>query len=115
MREVLSRIAQLPPEQRELALKQLMILSGLRGIDRFVRREAQRMPSEINFLDNVILAPAVRQGMREGRLSIIRRQLTRQFGQIPEWVEARLSTSSSEQLDKLSDRLLDASRLEDIF
>jgi predicted transposase YdaD len=120
---VLSRIAQLPPDQRPLALQQLMILSGLRGLEEFVRKEAQHMPLEINLLENTVIGPALRQGMeqgmkqgmQEGRLSIIRRMLTHRFGQLPEWVEPRLSALSGERLEELSDRLLDARRLEDLF
>jgi Domain of unknown function (DUF4351) len=115
IREVLSRIAQLPPDQQPLALQQLVILSGLRRLGKYVREEVQRMPLEINLFENEIIGPALRQGMREGRLSIIRRQLRHRFGQFPEWVELRLSALSEEQLEELSDRLLDARRLEDLF
>ena len=119
VREVLSRIAQLPSDQRPLALQQLMILSGLRGLEEFVRKEVQHMPLEINLLENAVIGPALRQGieqgLREGRLSIIRRMLTHRFGQLPEWVEPRLSILSGEQLEDFSDRLLDTQRLEDLF
>lgn len=114
-REVLRRIVQLAQDQQALALQQLMILSGLRRLEDFVRKEAQHMPLEINLLDNAVIGPAIRQGMREGSLSIIRRQLKHRFGQLPEWVEPRLTALSFEQLEELSDRLLDAARLEDLF
>ena len=77
------------------------------------------MPLEINLLENTVIGPALRQGMeqgmQEGRLSIIRRMLTHRFGQLPEWVEPRLSALSGERLEELSDRLLDTRRLEDLF
>jgi Domain of unknown function (DUF4351) len=81
------------------------------------------MPLEINLFENEIIGPALRQGLeqgrheglREGRLSIIRRQLKHRFGQLPEWVEPRLSALSGEQLEEFSDRLLDVRRLEDLF
>jgi hypothetical protein len=73
------------------------------------------MPLEINLLENTVIGPALRQGMQEGRLSIIRHMLTHRFGQLPEWVEPRLSALSGERLEELSDRLLDARRLEDLF
>lgn len=119
VREVLSRIAQLPPDQQRLALQHLMILSGLRGLNQVVQEEAQHMPIEIDFLNNVILAPAFKQGMeqglREGRLSIVERLLMNRFGPLPEWVGLYLKALSGEQLEMLSDRLLDAPSLESLF
>ncbi|MBV9037145.1 MAG: DUF4351 domain-containing protein, partial [Acidobacteriaceae bacterium] len=120
-REVLGRIAQLPLEQRPLALQQLVLLSGLRGLDAFVQQEAQQMPILIDPMENAILGPAIRkgleqgmqqglqqgkaEGLQEGRLSIIRHQVKHRFGSVPEWVEARLHTLSGEQLEEVSDRL----------
>ncbi|MBV9225217.1 MAG: DUF4351 domain-containing protein [Acidobacteriaceae bacterium] len=134
-REVLGRIAQLPLEQRPLALQQLVLLSGLRGLDAFVQQEAQQMPILIDPMENAILGPAIRkgleqgmqqglqqglqqgkaEGLQEGRLSIIHRLVKHRFGSVPEWVEVRLHALSGEQLEEVSDRLLNAQRFEDLF
>lgn len=55
------------------------------------------------------------EGLQEGRLSIIHRLVKHRFGSVPEWVEARLYALSGEQLEELSDRLLDVQHLEDLF
>ena len=110
-REVLVRIAQSPPEQRAVALSQFMLISGLRGLENFVKKEAQRMPILTDILDHKVIGPA----FNDGRLSIIRRQITHCFGQIPDWVEARLQTLSRDEIEPLADRILDAQRLQDLF
>lgn len=69
------------------------------------------MPVVIDLLDNAIIGPA----FNDGRLSIIQRQITHRFGQIPDWVEARLKMLSRAEFDPLADRILDARRLEDLF
>ena len=41
--------------------------------------------------------------------------MTRRFGELPAWVETRLRDASPEQLEIWAERLLEASRLEEIF
>jgi hypothetical protein len=41
--------------------------------------------------------------------------LTRRFGELPAWAETRLSEAPPEQLEAWSERLLEASRLEEVF
>ena len=115
VREVLSRIAQLPADQRKLALEQLMILSGLRRLGKFVHEEIERMPIEINLYEHEIIGPMLRKEHQDGSISVIRHILSRRFGPLPEWVENRLKELSDVELLNLSDRVLEAVRLEDIF
>jgi hypothetical protein len=46
---------------------------------------------------------------------VLRRILKKRFGRIPKWAEARLVSLSASELDQLADRVLDASRLEELF
>ncbi|MBV9305147.1 MAG: DUF4351 domain-containing protein [Acidobacteriaceae bacterium] len=93
------------------------------------------MPILIDPMENAILGPAIRkgleqgmqqglqqglqqgkaEGLQEGRLSIIHRLVKHRFGSVPEWVEVRLHALSGEQLEEVSDRLLNAQRFEDLF
>ncbi len=61
----------------------------------------------------------IREGRREGRLeearAILRRQLSRRFGTLPEWAELRLSGATTSELEDWSERLLDAPNLESVF
>ena len=40
------------------------------------------------------------QGLREGEARMLRRQLQRRFGELPDWVPARLSNAEPEQLER---------------
>ena len=56
-----------------------------------------------------------RVGMKHGKTAVLKRQLTRRFGELPERETRRLEAASSEELDLWSDRVLDAERLEEVF
>jgi hypothetical protein len=77
------------------------------------------MPILNDIMDHKVLGPAIRQGRQEGLLEgqqgVLRRILKKRFGQIPKWAEARLVSLSASDLDQLADRVLDASRLEELF
>lgn len=59
------------------------------------------------------------EGRQEGRqaeaVRLLQRQLTRRFGVLPAWAEARLLQADTETLESWAERLLDAPRLEDVF
>lgn len=59
----------------------------------------------------------VQQGLRLGESLLLQRQLSRRFGILPAWVEARLSEAEPEQLEAWGERILDADAktLEAIF
>ena len=51
----------------------------------------------------------------QGEAQILRRQLTRRFGPLPDWVEAKLSEASTDTLELWADRILDAATFEEVF
>ena len=55
------------------------------------------------------------EGRLEGEALVLQRQLTRRFGSLPEWAQQRLRSASSEELETWADRVLDATRLEEVF
>ncbi len=58
------------------------------------------------------------EGRQEGRAGIqriLRHQLQRKFGELPEWTEARLDSATLENLESWGERILDAVILEDVF
>ena len=60
-------------------------------------------------------AEGMQIGMLEGEAAIIKRQLIRRFGALPESFQARLKSGTSEQLETWAERLLEASTLADVF
>ncbi|QXP84031.1 DUF4351 domain-containing protein [Methylococcus sp. Mc7] len=57
----------------------------------------------------------LQQGIALGEITLLRRQLTRRFGPLPAWAEARLAQASTEQCEAWADRLLDAGSLEAVL
>ena len=59
------------------------------------------------------------EGRQEGRLEgerrVLQRQLTRRFGELPDWVAERLETASAEQLEAWADDILTAGSPEELF
>ena len=53
--------------------------------------------------------------IHQGESQILRRQLTRRFGPLPDWAEAKLTQASTDQLEHWADRILDAESLETVF
>jgi hypothetical protein len=56
-----------------------------------------------------------RKGERKGELAILRRLFEKRFGAIPSWVEDRLASRSTLELEDLSVRVLDAQSIEDLL
>ncbi len=81
------------------------------------------MPILNSILDHQVIGPAIRQGRQEGwqegrqegRQEILRLMLEKRFGSLPAWVEARLRSLSASDLDGIAVRILDATRLEELF
>jgi len=57
----------------------------------------------------------LQQGLRQGEAQVLRRQLTRRFGALPEWAEERLTQAEPTQLEIWADRVLDADSLDAVF
>ena len=81
------------------------------------------MPVYIDILENKVLGREFKKGLQEGRqegrqegeLAILRRQIERRFGSLPSWAEQRLAGASTEQLEELATRVLDAASLEELL
>jgi len=124
VRRIVAKIAVLAGAERETALKQLVILSGLRSlVATAVEKEIQKVPIFIDIMEHALLGPPFKKGLaegrqegkREGELTILRRLIEKRFGAIPHWAEERLANRSTVELEDLSVRLLDAQNIEDLL
>jgi hypothetical protein len=123
VRQILARIASLDEPARHAAFAQFLIISGLRRLGQTIKEEAQKMPIMNDILDHDLLGPAILQGRQEGRQEgrkegqqeLLRLQLERRFGRIPDWAEARLASLPAAELDDVAIRVLDASSFEELF
>ena len=87
IRRILERIATLKGGRRDEVFKKLMILAGLRRLDDSICTEVKHMPILDDIMDHGVIGPAIREGMRKGRLegvqqgelTILRRQLDKRL------------------------------------
>ncbi len=54
-------------------------------------------------------------GKAEGKADTLRRLLARRFGQVPEAIARRIEAGALEDLDRWTDRILDAASIDDVF
>ncbi|HEY6331285.1 MAG TPA: DUF4351 domain-containing protein [Blastocatellia bacterium] len=114
-RQILKKIGESKLSERETALRQLLIIAGLRGLEQTVEEEARKVPVLNDILENKVLGREYKRGIAEGKqegrlegeLTLLRRQLQSRFGAFPSWVEARLAKSSSSDIEIFGTRLLD--------
>ncbi len=57
----------------------------------------------------------IKKGLLAGKSGVLKRLLGQRFGELPEWADRRLAEADVDELDHLSDRILDAERLVDVF
>jgi hypothetical protein len=107
-------MAQVEHEPVAQAMDRLRELSADKEARRmaFVRERARR--DEVSAL-RYTRQEGLAEGIEKGESTILRRQLTRRFGPLPEWPEQRLQSASSEQLEAWADAVLDARSLEEVF
>ena len=127
IRQILEGIATLEAGERADALRQLLILSGLRGLTSKIEREAQEMPVFGDLLDNKVffreykkgldkgIEQGLEKGIEKGEAKLLRRLIEHRFKRIPKWAEARLADATPGQIEAWGQRLLDASTLREIF
>jgi flagellar biosynthesis/type III secretory pathway protein FliH len=102
-------------------MDQLAILAGLRRLGHLVQEEINRMPITASLADHDLFGPVFKKGLQEGRqeglhegeLLVLRRQIITRFGAIPAALEERLERCSTRELEDLSVRVLDAQSLDD--
>lgn len=69
------------------------------------------MPILADIRDHKVFGRAFKEGM----LTILRLLAEKRFGAIPGWAEERLSGMSAAELDAVSDRVFDATSLEELL
>ncbi len=83
-----------------------------------LRRVATAVLSEGNLMMTIAdewVQEGIEKGIPIGETLLLRRQLTRRFGPVPGWVEAKLAGAEPAQLELWGERLLDAPSLEAVF
>jgi hypothetical protein len=119
VRRIMARIAGLAAAERETALAQLVILAGLRHLSQVVERETRNMPIDLDIRDHEVLGPmfvaAEQKGRQEGEFAVLRRQIEKRFGPMPDWARKHLAALPASALEDLSERVLDAKSVEELL
>ena len=115
IREVLKRIAVLPPKGRADALEKLVILAGLRKLEAQVKKEVEEMAISVDVMENVFLRDIFGKGEQQGEAKMLSRQLQRRFGDVPAWTREKIAKADLSTLEEWSLRFVDAQSLEDVF
>ncbi len=131
LREIVKRVMQLPPPQRQRVLTQMAILSGLRAASGRLKMEVNSMAHGLTIDENVFLRDirdaALARGREEGKLEgklegraegmmqVLRGQMRSKFGSLPRWADARLKSATAAQAETWAQKLLTADTLEGVL
>jgi predicted transposase YdaD len=137
--QILHQIVALPAGEQREAILQLLLLSGLRGLERVVQQEVATMPIEIDIHENSFLEGIFQQGCQqghqqghqEGHLQGQRQGqqqgyeqharktlllgLERKFGPVSADLRTRIEASDLADLDRWILNLLTADAITDVF
>lgn len=121
--QILSSIAKLEGPDRDGALAQFLILSGLRKLSADISRQVSQMPILNDIMDHEVLGPVLQKGLEQGieqgthqsHVTLLRRLIEKRFGLLSPATAQRLSQLSTAQLESLADRILDAPTLDSLL
>jgi hypothetical protein len=115
VRRILGRIAASDPARRATALKELMILAGLRNLGTLIEREMERMPILDDIMDHEVIGRDRKRFMAEGERIVILSLVAERFGPVPAWARERIEILVAPELEQLALRLLKVQTLEELF
>ena len=127
IRRILQRIATATPDQRNVAMAELMLLAGLRQLKMIMKKELEQMSILIDINRHTIFGPIHREGLKEG-LEKGREEgreegarlfaadlLTQRFGKLPPAQAKRILSMNQAELATLRTRIFEARSLKDLF
>lgn len=116
---ILRQILELPAGEQREALLQLLIVSGLRGLNTVVEQEVKTMPFEIDIHENTFLEGIYQRGLQEGKQentrSLLLRGLELKFGPVSTDIRARVDSADLPTLDRWYSNFVPATTLDDVF
>ena len=110
---------QLKGLEKEMSMRYVTSIERLgiqKGLEQGIERGLQRgMQQGIERGMQQGIERGMQQGLRQGRSHLLHRMLTRRFNPLPAWVDDRLEGADPEQLELWADRLMEASKIEEVF
>jgi hypothetical protein len=126
VRGVLHRIAAGDPADRDQALAALLIVAGLRRVERvieLVAEETKQMPILDDISEHPLFKRDVDRGLEQGRqqgrhageLAVLLLVIQKRFGTIPQAVRDRLEAMTIPEIESAALRLLDVKTIEELL
>jgi len=123
IREILSRIANLPSKARADALEKLVILAGLRKLETTIKEEVKKMGISVDVMENAYLRELFMEGERKGRQeglqkgegAMLLRLLQQRFDEVPTWARDKISKANLPALEAWGFRFVNAKSLKEVF
>jgi hypothetical protein len=119
VRRILRRISAGEPGARAVALRELMLLAGLRSLGDVIIKETTNMPILDDIMDHDYLGPMIRRerlaGLIQGEQTVVMRLIEKRFGPIPASARQRLEGMTLPEVEETALRVLDAESLEDVL
>ena len=112
---ILRRIASLPAPERREAYTELLIISGLRGLQPLVEEEAKNMPVSFDIHENTFLEGIYQKGAETASREILLQVLEGIFGSLPADVRDRVQTANFNQIRQWTARVGARTTLPQIF
>ncbi len=94
-------------------LRMLEILSTNRSLERIIEEE-QKMLSQVDQTRLPSFRIGMEQGLQQGEVLLLKRQMQRRFGPMTPAQQARLEELDRDRLERLGEDLLDFTRIEDL-
>ncbi|MCP4547314.1 MAG: DUF4351 domain-containing protein [bacterium] len=87
-----------------------------RELERELRAEVHKIEEERRMRYVTSIERLAREeGVEQGKISVLKRQLTRRFGDLPKRILALLEKANPAELEQWLDRVLDAKSLDEVF
>jgi predicted transposase YdaD len=121
--KILQRIVSLPKHQQDQAYTELLLISGLRGLEPLLEEAAKLMPISIDIHDNVVLERIYQEGLEKGvqkgadqaAREILLKVLEGMFTELPASIRDRIETATMSQVRHWTERISSSSTLDRIF
>src|SRR5690606_19872689 len=102
----------------EQLLRYIALVTGNVHLERFratIREQLPEAEEVVVTIAEELQAIGLQQGLQQGRVDLLEKQLVLKFGQLPAEVRARVEAADIEQLDRYAARILTATTLEEVF
>ncbi|MEO5341173.1 MAG: DUF4351 domain-containing protein [Magnetococcus sp. MYC-9] len=105
----------LDPELLAAGLERLQVPDPILSIPEELEEVVNMLATHVEKWSRAIKQEGRQEGLCDGEVRTLLRQMHRRFGPVPDWAQARIANASVDLLDAWADKILDANTLESVF